>query len=699
MKYIRTPRPKRQKSSIPFRLNFLFFVVFFLFAMLVGQLAYLQITNGSRFATEVNRTGTTVVTGNVPRGLVYDSTGRVMVDNKANAAITYTKNISVSTSQMYNTANRLQRYITVDASNLQPRDEEDYFLGNKKNLERVNKRLTKHQLAKKGNALYSLELKVAKTMMPKLTARQKQAATIYKAMNGATQLSTVYIKNSNVTSKEVAVVGEHLTSLPGVNLGTDWERSYPNGTSMNSVIGTVSSEKSGLPRDELNSYLENGYARNDRVGTSYLEKQYEDALRGSKSQTTVEINDQDQIVSQVQKFAGQQGQNLNLTIDSKFQNQVQQIVKKYYAQTLATGDASLSDGAYAVALNPNTGAVLAMAGISHNPDTGKQTDDALGVINRAFVMGSAVKPAMVLGALQRGVITRSNNTQSDDPIYLKGSPVKKSIYPAGTFSSMNAQLALQVSSNIYMMRLAMKEANANYVPKSVMTMNSDIFSILRGYFNQFGLGTKTGIDLPGETVGVTGSDYNSSGQLAVGSALDLSYGNYDSYTLIEMAQYVSTIANGGYKMQPYVVQSISQTLSDGSEGPVVSTTEPTVQSKVLSSTADINFVKQGMWQAVHGTNGWTTATGLNDLNPGVAVKTGTAQTFSHKQSTINASIVGFAPAKNPQIAVAVVIPDIGETADKAGYNKKIVHDIFSTYYKDYHVAKVSGYSAHQTTMP
>jgi cell division protein FtsI/penicillin-binding protein 2 len=697
LKYIRTPRPKRQKSSIPFRLNFLFFIVFLLFALLVGQLAYLQIANGAKFNTEVNRTGSTVVTGNVPRGIIYDSKGRELVDNKANAAITYTKNVATSSTQMYKTANLLQKYITVDASNLQKRDLKDYFLGSKANVKKVNKYLTKKQQKDTDN-VYNYQLKVAGKIMPKFTAAQKQAAAIYKVMNGATQLSTVYIKDSGVTSKEVAVVGEHLTALPGVNLGTDWERSYPNGKSITSIIGTVSSEKSGLPREALTSYLENGYARNDRVGTSYLEKQYETALRGSKSQTKVEINSQDQIVSQVEKFAGQQGQNLNLTIDSDYQNQVEKIVKKYYNQALGSGGAGLSDGMYAVAMNPNTGAVLAMAGVSHNTKTGKITDDALGVINRAFVMGSAVKPAMVLGALQKGVITRSNNTQSDEPIYLKGAPVKKSVYPVGTFSSMNAQMALQVSSNIYMMRLAMKEANATYSPKSVMTMDNDVFSILRGYFAQFGLGTKTGIDLHGEALGVTGKNYNDYGQLAVGSALDLSYGNYDSYTLIEMAQYVSAIANGGYKMQPYVVQSISQTLADGSSGPVVSTTQPNVQSKVLSSTADINFVKQGMWQAVHGTNGWTTATVMNGLNPGVAAKTGTAQTFANGQSTLNVSLIAFAPAKNPQIAIAVVLPDIFTAADDGGYQKLVGRDMISAYYKLHHISKQKGYTAHASTL-
>lgn len=692
MKYIRTPRPKRPKSTIPFRLNFLFFVVFLLFAILVGRLAFLQIVNGSKFTAEVNRTGSTVVTGNVPRGVIYDAKGRVLVDNKSNAAITYTKSVGTPTEQMYKTANHLERLINVEAGNLQERDELDYFLASPQNLKRVNKQLTQKQ--QQSDDVYDYELKVAKKLMPALTARQKRAASIYKLMNGATQLSTVYIKNKNVTDKEVAIVGEHLTSLPGVNLGTDWERSYPNGKSITSIIGTVSSEKAGLPAEELSSYLANGYARNDRVGTSYLEKQYESALRGSKSQTLVEINNENQITNQVQKFAGQQGQNMNLTIDSAFQTAVEKIVKQNYASALSGN--SLSDGAYAVVMNPKTGAILAMAGVAHDPDSGKVTDDALGVINRAFVMGSAVKPAMVLGALQSGVITRQNNSLPDDPIYLVGTPVKKSVYPAGTFGSMNAQLALQVSSNIYMMRLAMKEANASYVPHSSLTMNNDVFSILRGYFSQFGLGTKTGIDLPGETLGVTGSNFNEYGQLKVGSALDLSYGNYDSYPLIEMAQYVSVIANGGYKMKPYIVQSVSQTLADGTNGPVVSTTMPTVQSKVLSPRADIDFVKQGMWQVVHGTNGWTTARSLNVLNPAVAAKTGTAQTFSHGQETINSSLIAFAPAADPQIAVAVVLPDL--TSESGSYNQVIGREIIQTYYKMHHVPETKGYTANAATI-
>lgn len=708
MKYIRTPRPKRPKSAIPFRLNFLLFVAFLLFAGLVTQLAYLQISNGESFAAEVNRTGTTTVAGSVPRGEIYDAKGRIMVDNKAEAAITYTKNVSTPAEQMYTVANRLANYVTVDASSLRERDIQDYWLANPKNTKRVNKQLTKKQRKFKDNKLYKVQLKVAKTIKISLTPAQKQAAAIYKIMNGATQLSTVNIKDQKVTQKEIAVVSEHLTSLPGVNLGTNWEREYPNGKSMNTVIGRVSSEKSGLPSESLMSYLELGYARNDRVGTSYLEKQYETALRGSKSQTEVTLSSTNQIAKQVEKYNGKKGSNITLTIDSKFQAKVESIVKTQFNKALSNGNAALSDGAYAVVMNPNTGAVLSMVGFKHNFKTGKLDEDSLGVINRSFVMGSAVKPGMVLGALQDGVITRTNNTQSEDPIYLKGTKVKSSDYPVGTYSSMTAQHAIEVSSNIYMMRLVMKEAGVSgndYIPKQRMRMNSDVFEKVRGYFNQFGLGLKTGIDMPGEVAPTAGKKLNEYGVLNTGAALSLGFGNYDPYTLIEMGQYVSTIANGGYRMQPYLVQSISQSNSDGSTQ-VESTTEPNVLSKIGNSNADVNFVKQGMWLVGHGTDAWATAKVLGNLNPGVAAKTGTAQSVAHVNpedtssapvDTLNISLVAMAPAKNPQITVAVVMPNVSLSSH--GYTKDMTHDIIQAYYDMYHVKKVSGYSSTQQTMP
>ncbi|MCI1985598.1 MAG: penicillin-binding protein 2 [Lactobacillus sp.] len=705
MKYIRTPKPKRAKSHIPFRLNLLFFFVFLLLAALVGQLAYLQILNGSRFAAEVDRTDQTVVTGSVPRGMIYDSQGRALVTNKANNAITYTKSLDATAESMYQTANRLARYISLSTDGLQKRDYADYYLANTKAAKAVTKELpAAQQKITSSSKLYKYQVAYVEKHLPEYSAKQKQAIAIYKIMNGATALTTVYIKNSGVSEEESATVGENLTAMSGVNLGTDWERYYPNGASMTSVLGTVSSTKSGLPSDGLKSYLANGYARNDRVGISYLEKGYESVLKGAKSRTQVELGTNNQIVKQVQTFKGQQGGNLNLTIDSAYQNKVEAVLKSTFSSALSSGDAAHSDGAYAVAMNPKTGAILALAGVAHNAKTGKTSDDALGVLNRSFAMGSAVKPAMVLGALQDGVISVNNNTQSDDPIYLPSTPVKKSVYPVGTFGSLNATTALQVSSNIYMMRLAMKEGHAQYVAHTSMTMDNDIFTKMRRYFSEFGLGQTTGVDLPGEVKGQSGAT-TTNGSLAVGSALDLSYGNYDTYTLMQMAQYVSTVANNGYRMKPYIVKSISQTLSDGSNGPTLTTTSPSVQAKIPNTQAQIDLVKQGMWQVVHGTNGWTTATALNTLNPGVAAKTGTAQTFTRSDptntssellETTTLSFVGFAPAKDPQIAIAVVVPNL--TTDSSNYNLTIGKQMISDYYSLHNIKGDSGYSAHQSSI-
>lgn len=705
MKYIRTPRPKRPKSRIPFRLNLLFFFVFVLFALLVGQLAYLQIINGSSFSEVVNSSSSTTVEGTVPRGMIYDSEGRVMVSNKANKAITYTKNVSVTSAQMEKVATVLATYINADTSSLTKRQELDYYLANKQNLKRVNKQLTKAQLKLGATKLYKLELKAAKKIMPSLSSKQKTAAAIYYKMNSASEFSTVYLKETGVTSTEVAQVGEHLSSMPGVNLGTDWTNSYPNGKSMLSIIGSVSTSKQGLPEDSLSAYLTEGYSRNDRVGTSYLQKQYEDVLKGSKSQTKVTVNSNNSVTSAVQQYAGSAGENLNLTLDSKFQGQVADIVKKYYQSAVSSGAASLSDGAYAVVMNPSTGAVLAMTGYKHNFKKNTVTENALGTINQTFVMGSVVKPAMVLGALEDGVITTSNSSLPDVPIYLKGTPVKKSWYNIGAYSSLTADHALEISSNIYMMRLAMREGNAKYEANSYLTMDNDIFSKMRRHFGEFGLGIKTGIDLPGEVTGLEGATHNSYGALAVGSALDLSYGNYDAYTTMQLADYVSTVANDGYRMRPYLVQSITDSSKSSKSKSVLSTTQPEVLGKIGATQADVNLVKQGMWMTVHGSDSNRTVSALNDLNPGVAAKSGTAQTFAHSDPTDSSSplvetttisLVAFAPAKNPQIAVALVIPNL--TSTSGAWNTSMAHDIIESYYKLHNVKEDSGYSSSQATI-
>ena len=120
-------------NSIPFRLNFLFVIVFLLFAALIIQLAHLQIIDGKKYAYEAANSNMQTETKNVPRGMIYDSSGKLLVSNNATTAITYTKPLSVTSNQMYQVANNLVNYITVDTSQLTDNMKEAYYLGNTEN--------------------------------------------------------------------------------------------------------------------------------------------------------------------------------------------------------------------------------------------------------------------------------------------------------------------------------------------------------------------------------------------------------------------------------------------------------------------------------------------------------------------------------------------------------------------------------------
>lgn len=662
---------KTAQSVIPSRLNFLLWVVALLLLALVARLFYLQVLNGSSFKAEVKSSDTTVQTNNVQRGMIYDSSGKVLVGNQVHQAITYTKGADVTSADLYKIANRLGNYVNVGTkTKLTQRQAEDYYLADSDNLKAIVKKLhLSSQVTSNGQYNKALAYLNKHPEVYKLTKLQQNKARIYAAMSGAYSLSTTYIKSTGVTAKELAEVGEHLSEMPGVKIGKAWTRNYPQGKDIQTLTGTLSS---GLPSDELNSMLAQGYSRNDDVGQSYLEKLYQSTLAGSKSQT--EVMTTGNTTKEKVKYAGKKGDNLVLTINSKFQKQVQSILEKNYS----SAGIAYSTGVYAVVMNPNTGEIYAMAGIDRDPTTGKQTTDEIGAINHPITMGSVVKGAMIMGGFMSGVITPSNNTLTDMPIKLAGTSAKTSWFnKTGSANiALNAATALEVSSNSYMMQLAMKEGGMKYVSGGAIDLDPSIFTKLRYYFKMFGLGVKTGIDLPGESSGYEGPSKQSN----IGSALDLSYGNYDGYTTIQLAQYMSTIANGGYRMRPYIVKQVRGTNKDGSLGAIEYTTKPEVLGTIPATAAEWKIVKEGLYDVVHGSSTYITGKKLASDTPSISGKTGTAETFYKNNSTVTLSFAGYAPSDNPQVVVALAIPGASNSDGVA--NLTMASQIFKAFWKD-----------------
>lgn len=681
----------QNRSHIPFRLNFLFFVIFGLFVILVSRLGYLQIVEGDKMKAEMKASTTITVKENAPRGEIYDAKGTALVKNTPNSAITFTRGNEMKAKEILKLATELNKLIDVPADeNLTTRDKKDYWLADEDHLKEAEDRLSfKEKNLDTTNEYQKLVDKVKDSEI-QLNDDQMKVATIFKRMNAASALSTVFIKNEGVTDEELAVVAERASDLPGVSTGTDWDRSYNNDLdgSLKSILGTITTEKEGLPAEEADALLKKGYARNDRVGKSYLEKQYEEQLQGKKGEYKVTLNQNGTIEKQQEVKAGEKGSNLVLTINSDFQKKVEDILKNHYQGLIDSGVAKYSPGAYAVAMNPNTGEVLAMTGFTHDINSKNIEENTLGTITSAFVPGSVVKAGTVTAGYQTGVIS-GNDTLIDQPIKLSGTALKGSIYnkSLGNQMPLNTVKALEWSSNAYMMQIVLRMLGVQYqqnmtLPESASS--KEMYDKLRKAFAEYGMGVKTQIDLPNESPGLVNEQFGKENGPGGGNLLDLSFGQYDTYTPMQLAQYASTVANGGTRISPHVVKGIYGNNESGGLGKLQQEITGKKLDQVNITADQMGIIKQGFYQAVHGSDAYTTAKDLASAKLDPAAKTGTAETVAENgESTINSNIVAYAPYDNPQIAISVMLPNLDEEHDDT--NKAIAKDIINAFADTYGV--------------
>ncbi|MCY7913216.1 peptidoglycan D,D-transpeptidase FtsI family protein, partial [Bacillus haynesii] len=350
---------------------------------------------------------------------------------------------------------------------------------------------------------------------------------------------------------------------------------------------------------------------------------------------------------------GKSGKDLVLTIDVDMQKEIEKIIEDELKSAKARHSAPLLDRAFVVMMDPRNGEVLSIAGKQLKNESGKlKVDDyALGAMTSSYAMGSAVKGATVLTGLQTGAINL-NTTFLDEPLYIgKGNPKKSWASNLGT---LGIQRALEKSSNVFMFKTAIALGKGQYKPRQPLDLQTKAFDTFRYYFSQFGLGVKTGIDLPNEASGYKGS------QKLPGFLLDYSIGQYDTYTPLQLAQYVSTIANGGYRMKPQLVKEIREPDSKKGIGAVTQSVQPEVLNKLDMSDQYIKEVQNGFRRVM--TKG-TAAGQFASASYKPAGKTGTAQSFYDGPDksktgtpTYNTTLVAYAPYDNPEVAISVVVP-------------------------------------------
>ncbi len=677
---------RKKRAQVPIRLNILFFFVFLLFSALILRLGVVQIVYGEDYRREVERTQDEIVSTPVPRGKIYDRFGQVIVDNTPKKTITYTRSKSTQPEEILEVAKKLAQYIDIpDAEKkVTERDMKDYWIlthpeeAKKKVSEQERKKLADQGLTQKeiDKKVYEWTLdRITEEELAQIPKQELEVIAIKHEMESGYALTPQTVKSKGVTDREYAVVSEHLGELPGVNTTVDWDRKYVYDNTFRSVLGSVTEEDEGVPRERLDYFLARDYSRNDRVGKSYLEMQYEEVLRGKKAKVKNVVDKSGRVVSVEEVYPGERGKDLVLTIDAELQQKVEQIIQQEILATKRKGRSPLLDRAFVVMMNPKTGEVLAMAGKLLRD--GEFVDFAIGNITSAYAMGSAVKGATILTGFQTGVL-HPNTYIKDEPLYIKDTPVKKSWKTMGTINELTA---LKQSSNVYMFKTAIAIGDGVYRPHAPLRINLEAFTTIRHYFSQFGLGVKTGIDLPNELSGFQGQ-----GTLG-GFLLDLAIGQYDMYTPMQLAQYVSTIANGGYRMKPQLVKEIREPSIDGKEpSRVIKRFEPVVLNRVDMKTEYIERVQEGFRRVMQEPGGTAYAYFANaPYKP--AGKTGTAEAFydgpiksRRNDSTYNLTLVGYAPYNDPQVSFAVVVPWATQ-GESDGINNRIGRRILDAYFE------------------
>ena len=303
---------------------------------------------------------------------------------------------------------------------------------------------------------------------------------------------------------------------------------------------------------------------------------------------------------------------------------------------------------YVVIQNPNTGEILSMSGKKLVRKNGyyKAYDNSEGVFLSTVTPGSVVKGASMMVGYDAKAI-KPGTYMVDSCIYLYNLPEKCSWKTLGYINDLQA---LAFSSNVYQYKIAMKVGGFNYYPGKKLKIKKKAFDTYRNMFYRFGLGVKTGIDYPKEEDGYKSN--NRAGDLLINFAI----GQYDTYTTLQLSQYVSTIANGGSRYKTHFLKAV---IDDN--GKVLYEIKPVILNKLNVKKKYIKRVRTGF----KGVTTYGTGVGYMDSAPSPSGKTGTSESFIDLDGdgvidaeSISNNFVGYAPSYKPTMSIAASFPDI-----------------------------------------
>ena len=469
-----------------------------------------------------------------------------------------------------------------------------------------------------------------------------------KKVNNSYKYEDIILKD-NLTENEVSLVLN--SDVKGLFIKESFERFYPYKDTLKNVLGSVGF----IQKENKNYYLKKGYKLYEKVGISGLEREYEEYLKGTNAKYKVNNDNSLTLISH-----GKKGSDLYLSIDINLVNEINTIIKEELVKAKKHLNTQYLNDAFVIVGNPKTSEVYSLNGQRYLNDN-TFTDISLNNINSAFTMGSVVKGATISVGYKYNLIEKGKKIL-DGCVKLKNKTEKCSFKELGYLDDVSA---LKMSSNYYQFLIAISLLGKKYIPNMDLNASEKEFNIYRDMLSSYGLGIITGIDLPNEKPGLKGNIISDD------LLLNLAIGQYDTYTPIELFNYINTLAMKGKRISPSLVNEIKN------NDFIIYKNKHEVVDNVQISNDDFNQIHKGFYEVMN--NG----TGLGFMNKNLlpAGKTGTSESFIDTDSdgkidtkTLTLTMAGFFPYDDPKISLIVVCPN---TSHNNGKNKDYIYYLTS----------------------
>lgn len=676
-----------KKANINLRFNILTVFIYIVGIVLIIQLFNLQIVHGAEYREQSNTRLTRESTLEASRGAILDKTGTELVVSKMEFSLElYKSKVDTDTlnKAILNMIQVLEKYncsysdvfpIKIEPFEFKISDE---GLSSWKKENKLDENISAEEAFYKFKNKYKIQNENVEEIKKIISIRYLISQKGYSS----TKAITI---SESIPREAVSEFSESSDKFAGINIVVKPVREYTSGTLASHILGYA-----GKINSEEYEKRKNYYSSNDIIGKTGIEYVFEEYLKGKNGTKQIDMAVDGTTTAEYVSQEAIAGSDIVLTIDANLQKVTENALASNI-EKISTGGFGKAYDAKAgacVVMNVNSGEILALAsypdynpsdfvgGISNSAWNNYINNPAKPLVDKAiqnsYSPGSTYKMVTAIAGLESGVIDL-NTRINDTGVYTKYRDYQPRCWVYTDYHTghgyLNVSQAIEKSCNYFF-----------YETSDRMGIDT-----LAKFAKYFGLGSKTGVELQGETAGVLSSKeskaklHNGEGWSA-GDTLQSAIGQYDNeYSPVQMARYISILANGGNRVNPTIIKTIRN--SDGSEvskeeiekfvNNKLNIQEENIENIEINRN-NLNAVLEGM-KSVTSDSGGTAYVRFKDFNISVGGKTGSAEAPNNQ---VHAWFVGFAPFENPEIAIVVMV----ENGGHGNYTAEVVRDIMAEYF-------------------